>query len=186
MKLIWFPKSFAGAGASFEKALPACRLAVETAIVRHDTPLFLPGWSENWSGVIGIGVVIERLGRHIDSRFAHRYYSQVVIAVKARPDNEEYLLPEYADAMFSHDGSILVSKPVAPDDLARIDPPVQVGSMEYLIERLDKAVAAASRAFTLHTGDVVIAGEVDIIPLVPDTRLSFTLGETTILTHKIK
>ena len=90
MKLIWFPESISGTCVSLQQTLPACRLAVETAIVRHGTPLFLPGWSENWSGVTGVGVVIDRLGRHIDPRFAHRYYSHIVVAVKARPDDEKY------------------------------------------------------------------------------------------------
>ncbi|MDE6542555.1 MAG: hypothetical protein K2K76_01175, partial [Muribaculaceae bacterium] len=159
MKLIWFPESISGTSVSLQQTLPACRLAVETAIVRHGTPLFLPGWSESWSGVTGVGVVIDRLGRHIDPRFAHRYYSHIVIAVKARPDDEKYLAPEYADAVFSHDGSILVSKPIELGEIAVIEPALDFGNIEELTGKLDKAVAAASRAFTLHTGDVVIAGE---------------------------
>ena len=186
MKLIWFPENIVGAGIFEEKTLPTCRLAVETAIVRHGTPLFLPGWSESWSGVIGVGVVIDRLGRHIDTRFAHRYYSHIVIAVKARPDNEMYLTPEYADAVFSHDGSILVSKPIELGDIAVIKPAVDFRSIDDLSGKLDHAVGAASRAFTLHTGDVVIAGELGTLPLMPDTRLSFAIGETPILSHKIK
>lgn len=186
MKLIWFPESIAGNGVCAGQTLPACRIAVETAIVRHGTPLFLPGWSENWSGATGVGVVIDRLGRHIDTRFAHRYYSHLVIAVKAYPDNEVYHSPDYADAVFSHDGSILVSKPIEPGEINRIEPALDMVNVEELTTRLDRAVAAASRAFTLHTGDIVIAGETGMLPLIPDTRLSFTVGDTPILTHKIK
>ena len=109
MKLLWFPEKISSDIKCDSVKLPTCRLAAETAVVRHGTPLFLPGWSNEWNGFVGIGVAIERLGRHIDERFAHRYYSQTVVAVKALPAGMSMDGAERcSDAMFSLDGSIVL------------------------------------------------------------------------------
>lgn len=188
MKLIWFPEKIGSCADRDNDALPSCRLAVETAVVRHGTPLFLPGWSDAWRGKVGIGVIVDRLGRHIDRRFAGRYYGRAVLAVKAMPENQAYCAPAYADALFSLDGSILVSSPFELSETSAAFEAVGASSCAGtdLAQAFDAAVAMASRAFTLHTGDVIIAGEITDVPLVAETRLTFSIGDTTILTHKIK
>lgn len=186
MKLIWFPAEIDKVAAMTETAIPACRLAVETAIVRHGTPLFLPDWSESWHGIVGVGVVIDRLGRHIDNKFASRYYSRFVIAVKAVPDDVRFLSQEYADPVFSHDGSILISKPVEPECFGQLNESLTLPGEKEIRQLFDKTVAAASRAFTLHTGDIVIASDISHVSLEPETRITISLGEDTILSHKIK
>lgn len=186
MKLLWFPENPGSRVNSGQECLPTCRLAVETAIVRRGTPLFLPGWCDAWSGIVGIGVVVERLGRHIDERFAGRYYSLAVLAVKAVPKDLGNVGRECSDALFSLDGSVLVSAPFALSDISKVCDAAGICLNVDSAEVFDSAVSSASRAFTLHTGDIVIAGEACALPLVPDTRLELCVDDCAILSHKIK
>jgi hypothetical protein len=188
MKLLWFPEKISSDIKCDSVKLPTCRLAAETAVVRHGTPLFLPGWSNEWNGFVGIGVAIERLGRHIDERFAHRYYSQTVVAVKALPAGMSMDGAERcSDAMFSLDGSIVVSSRIEMIDAALVCRSMDLHVSDAdMMRRFDLAVSAASRAFTLHTGDMVIAGVCGEMPLVADTRFKISSGETVVISNKIK
>ena len=184
MKLIWFPEYNTDTCKS--AYLPECRLAVETALVRKGMPLFLPDWSEKWYGVIGTGVIINHLGRHIDERFAARYYSQAVLVVKAMPQESMYMSNKYSDALFSHDGSILVSKSFnveLTDDFLQSAAGVNIAGINSIFK---SAVAAASRVFTLHTGDIIIIESAARKELIRDTRIILNAGEDIILNHKIK
>ena len=78
-----WPEAARQALASDAFPAPAClkaTLMTDSAVVRPGTPLFLPDFAVNWRLEIVPVAVISRLGKWIEPRFAHRYYTEVSLA----------------------------------------------------------------------------------------------------------
>lgn len=117
----------------------------DSATLRAVNPFF-PPFEGRWMGRVLRGVRIDRLGKGISRRFAHRYYSRAVSAVHPFADGESARPDAFA---FGRDGALIVSDPVeiAPDSLS--------GQYKELIDNL---IEYFSNQITLKTGDLVLAG----------------------------
>ena len=56
-------------------------LKPDTAIPQKGNPFFIPDFSETIHHEVEIVVRINRLGKHIDERFAHKYYSDIGLGI---------------------------------------------------------------------------------------------------------
>lgn len=166
----------------------------ETAIVRKGYPFFVPVHDGRWKLGLETGVKIDRLGKTIERRFAHRYYRERVIILKAVLSGREEPIAE------GFDGSLMIS-----DGMDRIErlkivveslPDVKV-KQEVLKERSERfyvveevfgeAIERASRYYTLHTGDIVIVAKSSFeLSATEETRIKIFDGERLVLNHKIK
>ena len=83
-----WPEAARQALASDAFPTPAClkaTLMTDSAVVRPGTPLFLPDFAVDWRLEIVPVAVISRLGKWIEPRFAHRYYTEVSLAARLVP-----------------------------------------------------------------------------------------------------
>jgi 2-keto-4-pentenoate hydratase/2-oxohepta-3-ene-1,7-dioic acid hydratase in catechol pathway len=53
----------------------------DTALLRNNDPFYIPDWSERVDYECELVVKINRVGRAIQPRFAHRYYSEVGLGI---------------------------------------------------------------------------------------------------------
>jgi 2-keto-4-pentenoate hydratase/2-oxohepta-3-ene-1,7-dioic acid hydratase in catechol pathway len=116
-------------------------------------------------------VKINKLGKHINERFAHKYYNEVTVGIDftARDVQAECKakgLPwEKAKAF---DGSALVGKFIAKDKLKDVNSIVmemhkngeivQEGNTKDMVFTIDKLIAYISQYFTLKIGDLIFTG----------------------------
>lgn len=188
------PLPHAEAGNKYEDII----VLPETSIVRQGFPFFMPDWAPQWYFSFFIGSVITRLGKCIASGFASRYRGHTVLIAQACPlssTGEALSLPE------GFDGSILLGN--INDDkessfvISRepLKTNGQSSYMEYICNLpsgysslIDDSIAYVSSLFTLHTGDIIIAGPISThkIKCEPDTRLTARDSKGIIFTHKIK
>jgi 2-keto-4-pentenoate hydratase/2-oxohepta-3-ene-1,7-dioic acid hydratase in catechol pathway len=56
-------------------------LKPDTALTRPDWPFFVPDWSEQIEYETELVVRINRLGKSIPERFAHRYYDEITLGL---------------------------------------------------------------------------------------------------------
>lgn len=56
-------------------------LKPDTALTRPDWPFFVPDWSEQIEYETELVVRINRLGKSIPERFAHRYYDEITLGI---------------------------------------------------------------------------------------------------------
>lgn len=129
-------------------ALPDC------ALLREGWPFFVPDWDGLFMAQMQLAVRIDRLGKDIAVRFAHRYYREVSVAV-------QFTSEAHPSVVF--DGSVALGKGVPPpvDVRLRLDVdgrPVQSDETAGMNSIIDRVIAHASRFVTLKTGDIILCG----------------------------
>lgn len=162
-------------------------LLTDSAVVRRGTPMFVPDFARQWRLEVVPAVIIDRLGKWIEPRFASRYYHTVTACVRLMPPANAPLHGAFA---VNFDGAIA---PGLPLEFASEAPLViRAGSSAELTfspEELhvNDLVALVSRFMTLKTGDIILPCSAGItLPVELDTKVRVTLDDTEVLNLKIK
>jgi 2-keto-4-pentenoate hydratase/2-oxohepta-3-ene-1,7-dioic acid hydratase in catechol pathway len=150
---------------------PVLFLKPETAIIHKNMPFFIPDFSNEVHHELELVVRINKLGKHINEKFAHKYYNEVTVGIDftARDVQAECKakgLPwEKAKAF---DGSALVGKLIAKEKLKDVNSiviemhkngeVVQKGNTKDMVFTIDKLIAYISQYFTLKIGDLIFTG----------------------------
>lgn len=151
---------------------PVIFLKPETALLHKQHPFFIPAHSKEVHHELELVVKINRLGKHIEPRFAHKYYNEVAVGIDftARDVQRECKakgLPwEKAKAF---DGSAAVSRFIPLErlggDVQNINMhldingnTVQSANTKEMLWTVNELIAHASKYFTLKTGDYLFTG----------------------------
>jgi 2-keto-4-pentenoate hydratase/2-oxohepta-3-ene-1,7-dioic acid hydratase in catechol pathway len=150
---------------------PVLFLKPETAIIHKNMPFFIPDFSNEVHHELELVVKINKLGKHINEKFAHKYYNEVTVGIDftARDVQAECKakgLPwEKAKAF---DGSALVGKLITKEKLKDVNSiviemhkngeVVQKGNTKDMVFTIDKLIAYISQYFTLKIGDLIFTG----------------------------
>lgn len=152
-------------------AEPVVFMKPDTALLQKQFPFVIPEFSNDVHHEIEVVVKINKVGKYIDPKFAHKYYDEVTVGVDfTARDVQDALkakgLPwEKAKAF---DGSAVIGDFVSKAEfasMADIDfemlnngQSVQKGNTSLMLWNIDELVAEASKYFTLKTGDVIFTG----------------------------
>jgi 2-keto-4-pentenoate hydratase/2-oxohepta-3-ene-1,7-dioic acid hydratase in catechol pathway len=151
---------------------PLFFLKPETAILPRRNPLFYPSFTSDLQYELEIVVKINRLGKNIQKKFAHKYYEEIGLGIdftardiqkQCKKDGHPW---EKAKAF---DGSaVLGSQYIAKnqlDDLNNLNfelfkngNVVQSGNTKDMIFKIDELIAFVSQYFTLKIGDLIFTG----------------------------
>ncbi len=145
----------------------------DTALLRNNDPFYIPAFSQEIHYECELVVRINRVGRAISERFAHRYYDEVGLGIDftARDLQREAIaqgLPWERAKAFDH--SAALSPQFIP--LAELGGDVQqlhfsldidgqrrqTGSTAEMIFTVDHLIAAVSQYVTLRMGDLLFTG----------------------------
>lgn len=150
---------------------PIFFLKPDTAIPQKGHPFFIPDFSTNIHYEVELVVRINRLGKHIEERFAQKYYSEIGLGIDfTARDVQEQLkakgLPWEKAKGF--DGSAMISKQFLKKemiDLSNLNfslhkngQIVQQGNSKDMIFHIDKLIAYISTFLTLKIGDLIFTG----------------------------
>lgn len=158
MKILCAPYNYGTgnkpASVAFLMRGPALTTLPDCALLREGWPFFVPDWDERFVAQVQLAVRIDRLGKDIAERFAHRYYHAVSVAVQFSSE---------AHPATPFDGCVAVgvgTVPVAAVSLSLdVDGQrVQAGEASQMLFTVDQIIAQASRFMTLKTGDIVLCG----------------------------
>ncbi len=171
----------------------------ETAIIRNNKPFFYPDFSENIHYETEIVLKINRLGKNIEERFAHRYYDEIGIGIdftardlqdKCKAAGKPW---EIAKAF---DGSAPLSEFVPKSNYKLNDlhfsldlngKTVQNGSTKDMIFSFDKLIAYVSKFVTLKIGDLIFTGTpVGVGPVKIGDRLTAKIEGKIFLDFEVK
>jgi|TARA_B110000305_G_scaffold64303_1_gene71603 2-keto-4-pentenoate hydratase/2-oxohepta-3-ene-1,7-dioic acid hydratase in catechol pathway len=150
---------------------PVIFLKTDTSIILKNQPFFIPNFSSDVHHEVELLVKIKKVGKHIDSKFSHKYYDQVSLGIDftARDLQSELKskgLPwEKAKAF---DGSALIGKWVEKTKFKNIhnldfslelnESVVQKGNSSLMLWNIDEIISYVSQFFTLKIGDVIFTG----------------------------
>ena len=150
---------------------PLFFLKPDTAIQPKGHPFFIPNFSDNIHYEVELVVKIDKAGKHIEEKFAHKYYSQIGLGIDftARDIQEECKakgLPWEKAKGF--DGSAQISKIFIDKsnlDLNNISfslekngEIVQKGNSANMIFHFDTIISYLSKFYSLKVGDLIYTG----------------------------
>lgn len=181
---------------------PIFFLKPDTALLRNNDPFYIPSFSREVHYECELVVRIERVGRAVSERFAHRYYSSVGLGIDftARDLQREAIaagLPwERAKAF---DRSAALSPEFIPlaelgGDVQRLEFSLEVngevrqrGDTSQMLFGVDRLIACVSRYMTLRTGDLLYTGTpAGVGPVRPGDNLRATLAGRKLLDFDIR
>ncbi|MCE8189055.1 fumarylacetoacetate hydrolase family protein [Porphyromonas gingivalis] len=189
-----------GEGADFCVEEPVLFLKADS-LLREGHPFFYPDFSQEIHYETELVVRIDRIGKCIAKRFAHRYYSEVTVGIDFTARDLQRRakakgLPWATAKAF--DNSAAVGRWVKKDSLRhgvqelglRLDidgRTVQQGNTRDMLFSVDRLIAYASRFFTLRMGDLIFTGTpAGVGPIAIGQHLEAYLEEQKLLDISIK
>ena len=185
---------------TLEIAEPTLFMKADSALLKDGKPFFIPDFSREVHHEAEIVVRIDRLGKNIAERFAHRYYNEVTVGIDfTARDLQRNLrskgLPWEISKAF--DNSAVVGTFVPVEEVGAIQrlpfrldingKTVQAGNTENMLFSVDAIVAYASRFFTLKMGDLIYTGTPAGVGLVQiDDHLEGYIGERKLLDFHVR
>ncbi|CAM1333714.1 fumarylacetoacetate hydrolase family protein [Tenacibaculum aestuariivivum] len=149
---------------------PVVFLKPDSAILPKKMPFFIPPFSDDIHYEVEVLVKINKVGKHISSKFAHKYYDEIGLGIDftardVQTKCKEKGLPwEKAKAF---DGSAVIGNfyPKEEFDLKSIsfqlqknETIVQNGNTTSMLWKIDELISYVSKYFTLKKGDVIFTG----------------------------
>ena len=149
---------------------PVVFLKPDSAILPKKNPFFIPSFSNEVHYEVEVLVKINKVGKYIEPKFAHKYYDEIGLGIDfTARDVQAYCkakgLPwEKAKAF---DGSAIVGDfySRAQFDLENLkfqlyknDELVQDGNTNTMLWKIDELISYVSQYFTLKKGDIIFTG----------------------------
>lgn len=188
MKIIAVGKNYPEHALEFDGTVekpqvPIIFMKPDSAIIKNGKHFYVPDFLGRVDYETEIVVRINKLGKSIPARFAHRYYDAITVGIDFTARDMQRGLIERGepwDLSKGFDGSAVLGefRPIEKYDINNVefsltidDNVVQRGNTSQMHFSVDEIIAYVSRFCTLKTGDLIFTGT------------PAGVGETTIGTH---
>jgi 2-keto-4-pentenoate hydratase/2-oxohepta-3-ene-1,7-dioic acid hydratase in catechol pathway len=179
---------------------PVLFLKPDTAILLKKQPFFIPEFSNNVHHEVEILVKINRIGKHIDQKFAHKYYDEIGLGIDFTARDLQSQLKEKGlpwEKAKAFDGSAVIGNFVSKTNfsnvnninfsLKRNDEVVQSGNTLLMQWKIDTLIEYISKYFTLKIGDIIFTGTPSGVgKVISDDILVGFLEEEEMFSIKVK
>lgn len=174
MKIICIGRNYADHIKELDNAKPTdpvIFLKPDTAILLKKQPFFIPEFSNEVHHEVELLVRINRIGKHIDQKFAYKYYDEIGLGIDftardLQAELKEKGLPWEKSKAF--DGSAVIGKFIEKEQfkdvnninfsLKRNGNTVQNGNSMLMMWKIDALIEYISKYFTLKIGDIIFTG----------------------------
>lgn len=150
---------------------PVIFLKPDTAILAKKFPFVIPTFSSDIHHEIEIIVKINRVGKHIDKKFAHKYYEEIGVGIDFTARDLQQKLKDKGlpwEKAKAFDGSAVIGDFLSKNifnsqenltfGLEKNGELVQQGSTAQMLWKIDEIIAYVSQFFTLKIGDIIFTG----------------------------
>lgn len=174
MKIICIGRNYAEHAKELNNPLPSKPvffMKPDTALLQKNNPFFYPDFSKDVHYETELVLKISRNGRHIEEKFAHKYYDEIGIGIDftARDIQAECKkkgLPWEIAKAFDQSAPLGKFLPKAQfPDLSNINFSLRIngetrqqGNSSDMIFSFDRIIAYVSQFISLKTGDLVFTG----------------------------
>ena len=174
MKIICIGRNYADHIDELQNARPdepVIFIKPDTAIAQSNLPFFIPEFSNNIHHEVEVLVKINRIGKHIQSKFAHKYYNEIGLGIDFTARDLQQKLKSKGlpwEKAKAFDGSAVVGKwfdksifgdlSTIPFALYKNGKVVQKADTSLMLWNIDEIIAHVSQFFTLKIGDVLFTG----------------------------
>ena len=149
---------------------PVIFMKPDSAVLLKKNPFIIPPFSQDIHYEVEVLVKINRIGKYIDQKFAHKYYEEIGLGIDFTARDLQSRLKEKGlpwEKAKAFDGSAVIGKfcnkselnlEAIPFQLKRNGEVVQDGNSSHMLWKIDEIIAYVSQFFTLKIGDVIFTG----------------------------
>jgi len=150
---------------------PVIFLKADSSVLAKKQPFFIPDFSDDIHYEVEILVRINKLGKHIDRKFADKYYDEIGLGIDfTARDVQSYLKSKGLpwEKAKSFDGSAVIGNWLNKKEFEDINninfslekngTLVQQGNTSYMLWKIDEIIEYISKYFTLKIGDIIFTG----------------------------
>ncbi|MCD8454826.1 fumarylacetoacetate hydrolase family protein [Tenacibaculum finnmarkense genomovar ulcerans] len=149
---------------------PVVFLKPDSAILPKKMPFFIPPFSDDIHYEVEVLVKINKVGKHISSKFAHKYYDEIGLGIDFTARDVQATCKEKGlpwEKAKAFDGSAVIGNFYPKEEfnlesisfqLHKNDEVVQDGNSETMLWKIDELISYVSQYFTLKKGDVIFTG----------------------------
>lgn len=185
---------------TLELTEPTIFMKSDSSLLKDGKPFFIPDFSSEIHYEMELVVKIDRLGKNIAERFAHRYYSEVTVGIDFTARDLQRRLREQGlpwEISKAFDNSAAIGTFIPLEEAGNINQlsfhldingkTVQQGNTADMLFPVDKIIAYVSRFFTLKIGDLIYTGTpVGVGPVSIGDHLEGYLGERKLLDFHVR
>ncbi|THD34067.1 fumarylacetoacetate hydrolase family protein [uncultured Flavobacterium sp.] len=152
-------------------AEPVIFLKPDTAILPKNFPFFIPEFSSDIHHEVEILVRINRVGKYIEPKFAHKYYDEIGLGIDFTARDVQSALKEKGlpwEKAKAFDGSAVIGEFLPKSqfnslenltfELTNNGKPAQTGNTNQMLWKIDELISYISQYFTLKIGDIIFTG----------------------------
>jgi len=150
---------------------PVVFLKPDTAILLKKQPFFIPDFSDEVHYEVEVLVKINRVGKHIDKKFANKYYNEIGLGIDFTARDVQNALKAKGlpwEKAKSFDGAAVIGKWIDKNEVENVDhfefslkkndEIVQNGNTSHMLWKIDELIEYVSKYFTLKIGDIIFTG----------------------------
>ncbi|WP_243347943.1 fumarylacetoacetate hydrolase family protein [Parabacteroides sp. FAFU027] len=184
---------------SFIPKEPTIFMKPDSALLKDGKPFFIPDFSERIEYEAELVIKINRLGKNIAPRFAHRYYNEVTVGIDFTARDLQQKLKENGapwEISKAFDSSAVIGEFIPIPDESRNNmefhldinnDTVQRGNSADMIFKIDEIIAYVSHFFTLKIGDLIFTGTPSGVgPVNINDHLQGYIGDKKLLDFQVK
>jgi len=179
---------------------PVVFIKPDSAVLPKEQDFYIPEFTQDVHYEVEVLVRIKKVGKHIDPRFAHKYYDEVGLGIDFTARDLQARLKEKGlpwEKAKGFDGAAVIGKWVPKSQFEDIQDlrfsldkngvTVQQGHTGNMLWGVDEIIAYCSTFFTLKKGDVIFTGTpAGVGQVAANDYLSGSLEGTELFSLKVR
>lgn len=179
---------------------PVIFMKPDTAILLKKQPFFIPDFSDDVHHEVEILVKINKVGKHIEAKFAHKYYDEIGLGIDFTARDLQSKLKEKGlpwEKAKAFDGAAVVGNFLPKTNFADINNinfhlenngnVVQKGNTSHMLWKIDALIEYISKYFTLKIGDIIFTGTpAGVAKVNPNDELKGFIEDKQLFSIKVK
>lgn len=150
---------------------PVVFMKPDSAVLLKQHPFVIPEFSEDIHHEIEIIVKINKVGKYIEPKFAHKYYDEISVGIDFTARDLQNKLKEKGlpwEKAKAFDGSAVIGDFLSKDNFVSMEnlnfelrtngEIVQKGNSSMMLWKIDELISHVSQFFTLKIGDIIFTG----------------------------
>jgi 2-keto-4-pentenoate hydratase/2-oxohepta-3-ene-1,7-dioic acid hydratase in catechol pathway len=150
---------------------PVVFMKPDSAVLLKQHPFVIPEFSDDIHHEIELIVKINKVGKYIEPKFAHKYYDEISVGIDFTARDLQQKLKDKGlpwEKAKAFDGSAVIGEFVSKEKFQSVDnlnfeltnngKLVQSGNSGLMLWKIDELIATISQYFTLKIGDIIFTG----------------------------
>ncbi|MDY0986368.1 Ureidoglycolate lyase [Flavobacterium sp. ACN2] len=150
---------------------PVVFMKPDSAVLLKQHPFVIPEFSEDVHHEVEIIVKINKVGKYIEPKFAHKYYDEISVGIDFTARDLQSKLKEKGlpwEKAKAFDGSAVIGDFLPKTDFVSMEnlnfelrsnsETVQKGNSNMMLWKIDELISHVSQFFTLKIGDIIFTG----------------------------